>query len=181
MKTPSPGRIFTCLWLFLALVGCASAASSKTTTTQTGENTYTTVTKASTAFNRDIDALTAEAQAAAVKYCTALGKQMKVISVTSDKPMFATGYARATVVFQALDAGDPELAVPVTTAVTSSGSKTVQTTVPLAAPVAAPAAPLSPTDALYHDLMKLDDLRKKGVLTEEEFQAEKKKVLSRSQ
>ena len=30
----------------------------------------------------------------------------------------------------------------------------------------------------YAELMKLDDLRKKGIITEEEFQAEKKKVLA---
>ena len=36
------------------------------------------------------------------------------------------------------------------------------------------------TDDLYEALLKLDDLRKKGILTDEEFQAEKKKVLSRS-
>jgi hypothetical protein len=33
---------------------------------------------------------------------------------------------------------------------------------------------------LYTELIKLDDLRKRGILTEEEFQAEKKKVLNRS-
>ena len=34
------------------------------------------------------------------------------------------------------------------------------------------------TDDLYAQLTKLDDLRKKGILTDEEFQAEKKKILS---
>ena len=33
------------------------------------------------------------------------------------------------------------------------------------------------TGDLYTELMKLDDLRKKGILTEEEFEAEKKKLL----
>jgi hypothetical protein len=36
------------------------------------------------------------------------------------------------------------------------------------------------TDELYNELVKLDDLRKKGILTDDEFQAEKKKLLSRS-
>jgi hypothetical protein len=36
------------------------------------------------------------------------------------------------------------------------------------------------TGDLYTELIKLDELRKRGILTEEEFQAEKKKVLSRS-
>lgn len=35
------------------------------------------------------------------------------------------------------------------------------------------------TDDLYARLVILDDLRKKGILTDEQFQAEKKKILSR--
>ena len=34
------------------------------------------------------------------------------------------------------------------------------------------------TKDVYTELMKLDDLRKKGVITEEEFQTEKKKILA---
>jgi hypothetical protein len=37
-------------------------------------------------------------------------------------------------------------------------------------------APESPRD-VYSELIKLDDLRKKGILTEEEFQLQKKKLL----
>lgn len=40
----------------------------------------------------------------------------------------------------------------------------------------APVAPASQSD-LYTQLMKLDDLRKRGILTEEEFQAQKRKLL----
>jgi len=47
-------------------------------------------------------------------------------------------------------------------------------------PAAAPAEKSLSTDELYNDLLKLDDLRKKGILSDDEFQAEKKKVLSRS-
>jgi hypothetical protein len=36
------------------------------------------------------------------------------------------------------------------------------------------------TDDLYTELTKLDDLRKKGILTDEEFQAQKKKLLNGS-
>ena len=42
------------------------------------------------------------------------------------------------------------------------------------------AAPQDATDTLYKDLMKLDDLRKRGILTQEEFQAQKKKLLEKS-
>lgn len=45
-------------------------------------------------------------------------------------------------------------------------------------PAAAPEAPAAdkPKD-LYTELLKLDDLRKRGILTEEEFEAEKRKLL----
>ena len=50
-----------------------------------------------------------------------------------------------------------------------------------AAPVAVEnAPPRSETDALYRDLMELDDLRKHGLLTEEEFQAKRKKLVDKS-
>lgn len=48
---------------------------------------------------------------------------------------------------------------------------------------AAPPAPVSPSSEpakdMYSELLKLDDLLKKGVLTEQEFNVQKAKVLSR--
>jgi len=41
--------------------------------------------------------------------------------------------------------------------------------------------PASPaTEQLYSDLIRLDELHKKGILTDAEFETEKKKILSRS-
>jgi len=139
-----------------------------------GDNTYSITREAGSAFNRDIEKLKEDATDAANKFCADQGKQMKLISLTGKVPMFATGYAKAKIVFKALSPGDPEL-----------------TSVPAApgAPASyAPSAPASyapvekhlTTDDLYAQLVKLDDLRKKGILTDDEFQAEKKKLLSRS-
>jgi hypothetical protein len=36
------------------------------------------------------------------------------------------------------------------------------------------------TEKLYSDLVKLEDLRERGILTEEEFQAQKQKLLEKS-
>ena len=52
-------------------------------------------------------------------------------------------------------------------------------TLTVAAVMPAAPAPLT-TDELYANLLKLDDLHKKGILTDEEFAAEKKKRLARS-
>jgi len=111
----------------------------------------------------------------AAKFCQAKGKQLKVLSAEENKPLFYTaGIAKAKVVFKALDAGDPEL---------RQSGQAVQGLPAVAAeaqPVVAGSGKTTPTDALYDELVKLDELRKRGILTDEEFQAEKKKVLERS-
>lgn len=139
------------------------------------DGSYAVTREARNAFERDTDKLTEAATAAAVAFCAEKGKQLKLVSVTIDKPWITTGYVKATVVFKALDAGDPQLADTTPVPVINARKKTVTA----AAAVAAP-APASPVNDLYSDLLKLDDLHKRGILTDEEFQEEKKKVLSRS-
>jgi len=168
VNTNSLGRVFSAGFLSLALVGVALAGTTLHTT-ELGDNTYQIVCKATSAFTRDVEAMKAEAQAAAEQYCTVHGKQIKVISLTAQKPFFSTGYASATITFKAYNAGDPALTAPVAAPGT------------VAAPAAPPPPPPMTTTDLYNDLLKLDDLRKRGILTEEEFQAEKKKLLSHSQ
>ena len=157
--------------LFVGLAGTASASTSKLS--QMGDNTYSVTREASSAFQRDVDALETEARADAAKYCADHGKQLKVITVSADRPFFSLGYASVKLIFKALDANAPELTSPTPAAATASVS----------APVALPADPLTqpsvPGD-LYSELIKLDDLRKRGLLTDKEFNAEKKKLLKRS-
>lgn len=167
MKIPTLGRFLAAAGVFLGLAAFAAGASSKSSLVTLGDNTFQITRKATTAFNRDIDTLKAEAQDDAEKYCASHGKQLKVVSLTAKKPLMTLGYSEAKIVFKALDAGDPELSAP------APG-------MPAAAVAPAPVNEHLSGD-LYNDLLKLDDLRKRGILTEEEFQAEKKKVLSRSQ
>jgi hypothetical protein len=132
-----------------------------------GNNTYSITAEATSAFQRDLDKLKQEATDAANQFCTDQGKQMRLISLTGKVPMFSTGYAKAKIVFKALNPGDPELTMPVV----APGAPPV---------VMVMAPPRLTTDELYSELVKLDELRKKGILTDDEFQAEKKKLLSRS-
>ena len=152
-----------------------------------GDNTFSITCEAPNAFHRDLDKLKEEATDAASKYCADQGKQMKLISLTGKVPVFGMGYAKAKIVFKALSPGDPELSMPVA----ANGSAYAPApAVYAAAPAtysAAPATYAAPaplphlsTDELYSELVKLDDLRKKGILSDDEFQAEKKKLLSRS-
>ncbi len=139
--------------------------------------------RARTAFNRDSDKLRDKANDEAAKYCADRGKQLKVVSLTSKVPMFGTGYARAKITFMALDAGDPRLS--------NAAPAALRSTRPLRRPrrprppswrsaAPPPPPPRLNTDELYNELVKLDDLRKKGILTDDEFQAEKRELLTRS-
>ena len=144
-----------------------------------GNNTYSITRVARHALDRDIDALKAQAMEDATKFCAARGKQLKVVSVKEEKPWISLGYFKATIVFKALNAGDPELtAAPAP--VGYSPQPTYMASTPPPAPAAAPEK-LVTTGDLYNALMQLDDLRKKGILTDEEFQSEKQKILKRSQ
>ena len=162
MKSTPLGQVFSAFCLFLALFTAAAAA--EPVVVSMGDNTYSITRQAGSAFSRDTDVLKASAKADAAKYCAAQGKEMKIISLTSERPWPTLGYASAKIVFKAFNAGDPELT---------------------RAPEAAPTITVSGTqvqagsDDMYSELIKLDDLRKKGILTDDEFQAQKKKVLKR--
>jgi hypothetical protein len=151
----------------LSLLACTALAAAVPAVVSLGSNTFSITRQANNGFDRDTDRMKEEALHDAEAYCASLGKQMKLISATAEKPkLIFTGYTKAKVVFKALDANDPELHAPLNAGNGSNGGEG--------------AVARSGTDSLYNDLMKLDDLRKKGILTEEEFQAQKKKVLERN-
>ncbi len=190
----------------LAVCAVLGACASTSNVVPIGNNTYTATRTAGNALSRDTAALTEQAKQDAAQFCAARGKQMKLVDVVVEKPFFSTGYAKAKVVFQPVDAGSaspaaepppaapreapPPAAAPETPppAVASEAppppaAPASETPAPAVAPESpAPAATASSisTDELYRELVKLDDLRKRGILTDEEFQAEKKKILARS-
>ena len=126
-----------------------------------GNKTFTITHAATNGFDRDTDKLKTLVQEDAANYCAAQGKQLKIVDLTAKRPIFGMGYASAKIVFQALNPGETEQA---TGAAGSPGYAERPTS----------------TGDMYNDLMKLDELRKKGILTDDEFQSEKKKVLERS-
>jgi Short C-terminal domain len=167
MKMP----LFAWLALPLGLVAVTCRADQNPEIVSLGHDTYALTRWAENGFTRNTEKLKAQALEDAAAYCAKLHKALKIVSTTAARPFVPlTGFAHAKVVFKALDANDPELHAPVTESAPS-----------VAMPVAVEnAAPRTATDALYSDLMKLDDLRKRGLLTEEEFQAQKKKLLEKS-
>jgi hypothetical protein len=167
MKMP----LFARLALPLGLLAVSCRAETSPEIVALGHDTYSLTRSAENGFVRNTDKLKAQALEDAAAYCARLHKELKVVSTSEEKPFVPlTGFASAKVVFKALDANDPQLHAPVVEAVSETG-------VPV---VVESAAPRTETDVLYKDLMNLDDLRKRGLLTEEEFQAKRKKLVEKS-
>jgi hypothetical protein len=152
-----------------------------------GNDTYSMTSEAGTGLTRDTDGLKAHALDAAKAYCEKQGKELKVLSVTVKHPIVPfTGFAYAKVVFKALDANSPELHAPVTAA-EAAGTPGAYAPAPAALPPSSATVALSDASApgtnvgLYNDLLRLDDLHKRAVLSDEEFQAEKNATVSSSE
>ena len=156
-------------FVFLALGTLALAKSRSAFQTLDG-NTFAITRTATTGFDRDVEKFVQDAKDEAAKYCAAKGKTLKIISVSSDKPLYGFGYSSAKVIFKALDAGDAALTAPEPAPALASAG---------AAPVITGLLPTYAGD-FYSELLKLDDLRKRGILTDKEFEQEKKKLLKRS-
>lgn len=150
--------------LFLLLAFAVPALAEKVSDiTPLGDDTYTVSAHATHKFTRNTKKLAAIATEAAEAFCAKEGKVMKLVSTDDKRGMYGVGgFATAMITFKALLPGAAELA----------------STQPQQPQVRAP-IPATPTDSLYEELLKLDDLRKRGILTEEEFASEKKKVLDR--
>ncbi|HVT71620.1 MAG TPA: SHOCT domain-containing protein [Lacunisphaera sp.] len=163
---PFPGPIGV---LFFLLFATSVWSSEISPVTSLGDNTYTLTVKASTKFTRNTTKLKDQGIEAAKDFCAKQGKQFKLVSADEDKQMYLVGpMAKVVLTFKALNSGDPELAAAPGLVAT-----------PAMAPAAPPPPPRITTDELHDELTKLDDLRKKGLLTDAEFDALKQKLLSR--
>lgn len=160
----------------LVAVTCFAAEPPNPEIVSLGNSTYALTRWANNGFVRHTEGLKKEALQEAAAFCAAHGKKLKVVSVTTKHPFIPlTGFAHAKVVFMALDANSPELRAPA--AASTTGLEVPVTAEPAPAPQAAPP---DATDRLYNDLLKLNDLRKRGILTEKEFETQKEKLLKES-
>ena len=162
MKTKSP--VLLLLLFTFALFANSVRAESTPAIVPLGNNVYSVTVSATTKFTRNTEKLKARAVELATQFCAKEGKQFKLVSADETKSMYLVGDMASTkVTFKALAAGDPELA--------AAPGEFVRAVVPPAPPVTA--------DVLTTELTKLDELRKKGLLTDDEFTAAKKKLLDR--
>ena len=155
-------------------MGCASNSG----VVSMGNNTYMVTRQAATGFSGS-GTLKTDALQEAAKFCASQGKQMKVVAITEAKPPYIlANFPKAEVVFKALDAGDSELKSE--SAIDPSGIQLkVGERPPERAAIDINEKQVGTYDP-YAELAKIDELHKKGVLTDAEFEAEKKKILSRS-
>ena len=144
-----------------------------------GDGTYSITRDARSVFS-SLESLENRVKQDAAEFCQANQLSHEVISLDSDDVSFFAdeGFSQVKLVFRAWPNANPH----------ASASPSTNRTYPVAVPIApamnsstpSPQGP-SATDRMYEDLVKLDDLLKKGILTEEEFATEKQKVLNRYQ
>jgi len=158
MRTIPLGRLLLAFFLVTAARAAETRILPPIVSLQGG--TYSVTVKAKDKFTRNTQKLIAQAEEAAMQFCTKQGKKFKLVSATEEKGIYLVGdMAKATIVFKALGADDPEA---------------------VASPEEQPKPAATTPYPLYDQLIKLDELHKKGLVTDEEFAAERKRIVERS-
>jgi hypothetical protein len=157
-------KIITAGAIFLA--GCASNSG----VMPIGQDTFMVSRQAATGFSGS-GTLKAEAFQEASQYCEKLGKSLQVVSTHEASPPYIFGnFPKAEIQFMCLDAKDVELNRP-------KLRKEADTVIEVKKDIRTKDESVKHKD-VYAELIKLDDLRKKGIISEAEFAEQKKKLLS---
>jgi len=99
------------------------------------------------------------------------GKSLQVINTYEASPPYVlANFPKAEIQFMCLDAKDPELNRP-------KLKKEADIAIEIKQDIRTKGEPGKPKD-VYTELLKLDDLRKKGIISEAEFEEQKRKLLS---
>ena len=115
--------------------------------------------------------LKAEAFQEASQYCEKLGKSLQVVSThEASPPYILANFPKAEIQFMCLDAKDAELNRP-------KLRKEADTVIEVKKDIRTKDESVKHKD-VYAELIKLDDLRKKGIISEAEFAEQKKRLLS---
>ena len=154
--------------LILLLVGCASNSG----VTSIGKDTYMVSRQAATGFSGSGN-LKAEAFREASEHCERMGKSLQVVSTHEATPPYVFGnFPKAEVQYMCLASGDVDLNRP-------KLKKVADTTIEVKSETRIKTEPAMSSD-YYAELVKLDDLRKRGIITDVEFDTQKKKLLGKN-
>lgn len=161
------------LLLCLGLSGCAINSG----IVPMGKDTYMVSRQAATGFSGS-GAQKAKCFQEASQFCEKQGKKLQVVSTSEAKPPYIfANFPKAEVQFMCLDANDPQLQrtrLEKSPDVVIKRDDTVKADVDVRTKEESNKSP-----DLYTELTKLEDLRKKKILTEEEFQIQKKLLLEK--
>jgi hypothetical protein len=152
--------------LALLLGGCATS----TGVTPIGEDTYL-ITRSGAGFWTATATVKAEAYKDATQYCVSLGKKFQVVHVSEHAMSGRPGdFPGAEIQFMCLDARDPELNRP-------KLKREADALIEVRKDIRTRDDTVKSKD-VYAELIKLDDLRKRGILSDAEFDAQKKHLLN---
>ena len=154
------------IYVFISTVLLISCVSN-TGVVPIGEDTY--MIGKSTNLALTSSGIKAEAFKEASKYCSKQNKKIQVISTTSEDMKLGSHVGSTEIQFMCLTEGDSELNRP-------KLRKTPDKIVEVKSNVS---VQNQNSEDMYTELKKLNELKESGILTQEEFNAEKKKILAR--
>lgn len=162
--------------IVMLLIPLGQACVSSSEIVKTGPDTYM-ISRSEKGFRGASSCVKAAALAEADKWCQKQGKVMKVISSSQKDMVPFTSDAYAEIHFKALDPNDPELKQPTDTGPLKNrvfrGDENNQS---YSVDIQMSKTGSDKTDR-YTEILKLGELREKGLITEEEFEREKVKLL----
>ncbi len=161
------GKLLVVLMAGTVLSGCATSSG----VTPLGQDTFM-ISRNGAGFWSSTAQIKAEALKDADAYCSLNNKQMQIVHTSQHEASGRPGdFPGAEIQFMCLHANDPELNRP-------KLRKEANSIVEIKQDVRTqPANTSDKQKDVYNELIKLDDLRKKGILTESEFDAQKRKLL----
>jgi hypothetical protein len=151
---------------YLTLVSMLAACTTTTGVIPIGKDTYMVSGTGKSPGGYSGSEVKVAAFKEAMQFCATQSKQMQVVR-TEQRDMSFGVNATAELQFMCLDAGDPELGRP-------KFKKDADQIIEVKNSITQPAA----TKDVYAELIKLDDLRKRGIISDAEFEAQKKALLA---
>ncbi len=106
----------------------------------------------------------------ATQFCATQNRQVQIVH-TAQRDMSFGVNANAEIQFMCLEANDSELSRP-------RLKKDADQVIEVRKDVKTTVTPSSAPKDVYSELIKLDDLRKRGIITDAEFEAQKKALLA---
>lgn len=139
-----------------------------------GQDTYIVSRQAATGFT-GLGSLKAKAFREASDYCISQNKNIQVVNTIESSPPYVLGnFPRVEIQFMCLDERDVELSRP---KLKKEADVVIEKTNEISIDVKTKDQSEKTKD-VYTELLKLEDLRKKGIISEEEFETQKKKLLN---